>query len=58
MPLANLSQYGLQLVSFYGITISFLFYAAHRAAEVPNYFPFCLEDGSFPTPFELVKKFV
>jgi hypothetical protein len=32
----------------------FLFYATCRAAEVCNYFPFRLEDGSFPAPFELV----
>jgi hypothetical protein len=33
---------------------SFWFYAVRRAAEVCNYFPFWLEDGSFSTPFELV----
>jgi len=33
---------------------SFWFYAVRRAAEVCNYFPFLLEDGSFSTPFELV----
>jgi hypothetical protein len=30
------------------------YYAVRRAADVCNYFPFCLEDGSFTTPFELV----
>ncbi len=32
---------------------TFWFYAVRRAAEVCNYFPFHLEDGSFTTPFEL-----
>jgi len=32
---------------------SFWFYAVKRAAEVCNYFPYKLEDGSFSTPFEL-----
>jgi hypothetical protein len=33
---------------------SFWLYAVHRAAKVCNYFPIPLEDGSLPTPFELV----
>ena len=33
---------------------TFWFYAVRRAAEVCNYFPYKLEDGSFTTPFELV----
>jgi len=33
---------------------TFWYYAVCRAAEVCNYFPFHLEDGSFTTPFELV----
>jgi hypothetical protein len=33
---------------------SFWFYAVCRAAEVCNYFPIPLEDGSLSTPFELV----
>jgi hypothetical protein len=32
---------------------TFWFYAVCRAAEVCNYFPFKLEDGSYTTPFEL-----
>jgi hypothetical protein len=35
---------------------SFWFYAVRRAAEVGNYFPIPLEDGSLSTPFELVHK--
>ena len=30
------------------------YYAVNRAAEVCNYFPFVLEDGTVTTPFELV----
>jgi hypothetical protein len=33
---------------------SFWFYAVHRAAEICNYFPLPLEDGTVSTPFELV----
>jgi hypothetical protein len=33
---------------------SFWFYGVRHAAEVCNYFPFQLEDGSFTTPFQLV----
>ena len=33
-----------------------MFYAVHRAAEVCNYFPYKLEDGSYTTPFELAHK--
>jgi hypothetical protein len=33
---------------------SFWFYAVRRAAEVCNFFPMKLEDGSFVTPFQLV----
>ncbi len=33
---------------------TFWFYAVKRAAEVCNYFPTKLDDGSFCTPFELV----
>ena len=33
---------------------SFWFYAVRHAAEVCNYFPMKLEDGSFITPFQLV----
>jgi hypothetical protein len=33
---------------------SFWYYAVRRAAEVCNYFPITLEDGSLITPFELV----
>jgi hypothetical protein len=33
---------------------TFWFYAVCRAAEVCNYFPITLEDGSITTPFELV----
>jgi hypothetical protein len=33
---------------------SYWFYAVHRAAEVYNYFPMSLEDGTLSTPFELV----
>jgi hypothetical protein len=33
---------------------SYWFYAVERAAEVCNYFPYKLEDGSYTTPFELV----
>jgi hypothetical protein len=32
---------------------TFWYYAVNRAAEVCNYFPFYLEDGSVTTPFEL-----
>jgi hypothetical protein len=32
---------------------SYWFYAVKRAAEVCNYFPYKLEDGSYTTPFEL-----
>jgi hypothetical protein len=32
---------------------SFWFYAVCRAAEVCNYFPFKLENGTWSTPFEL-----
>jgi len=32
---------------------SFWYYAVHRAAEVCNYFPLKLEEGSYITPFEL-----
>jgi len=35
---------------------TFWFYAVRRAAEVCNYFPYQLEDGSFTTSFELVHK--
>jgi hypothetical protein len=35
---------------------TFWFYAVRRAAEVCNYFPYKLEDGSYTTPFELVHK--
>jgi hypothetical protein len=35
---------------------TFWYYAIRRAAEVCNYFPYRLEDGSFTTPFELVHK--
>jgi hypothetical protein len=35
---------------------SFWFYAVRHAAEVCNYFPYKLEDGSYTTPFELVHK--
>jgi len=33
---------------------SYWIYAVKRAAEVCNYFPYKLEDGSYTTPFELV----
>jgi hypothetical protein len=33
---------------------SYWFYTVKRAAEVCNYFPYKLEDGSYTTPFELV----
>ncbi len=33
---------------------TFWFYAVRRAAEICNYFPISLEDGSLMTPFELV----
>jgi hypothetical protein len=32
---------------------TFWFYAVHHAAEVCNYFPMSMEDGTFSTPFEL-----
>lgn len=32
---------------------TFWFYAVNHAAEVCNYFPFLLEDGTYTTPFEL-----
>jgi len=32
---------------------NFWFFAVRRAAEICNYFPYKLEDGSFTTPFEL-----
>jgi len=35
---------------------SFWYYAIRCTAEVCNYFPYKLEDGSFPTPFQLVHK--
>jgi hypothetical protein len=35
---------------------TFWFFAVKRAAEVSNYFPYKLEDGTFITPFELVHK--
>jgi hypothetical protein len=35
---------------------TFWYYAIHRAAEVCNYFPYRLEDGTFTTPFQLVHK--
>jgi len=35
---------------------TFWFHAVRRAAEVCNYFPFRLEDGSFTTPFEIVHR--
>jgi hypothetical protein len=35
---------------------SFWFYAVHRAAEICNYFPLPLEDGTVSTPFELVHR--
>jgi hypothetical protein len=35
---------------------SFWFYAVRRAAEICNYFPLCLEDGTVSTPFELVQR--
>jgi len=35
---------------------SFWFYTVRRAAEVCNYFPIPLEDGSLSTPFELARK--
>lgn len=35
---------------------TFWFYAIRHAAEVCNYFPYQLEDGSFTTPFELAHK--
>ncbi len=35
---------------------SLWFYVVHHAAEVCNYFPYKLEDGSYVTPFELVHK--
>ncbi len=35
---------------------SFQFYALCHAAEVCNYFPYKLEDGSYTTPFELAYK--
>jgi len=35
---------------------TFWYYAVCRAAEVYNYFPFQLEDGSTTTPFELAHK--
>jgi hypothetical protein len=36
------------------LSASFWFDAVRRAAEVCNYFPYKLEDGSYTTPFELV----
>jgi len=33
---------------------TFWFYAVKRAAEVSNYFPYKLENGTYTTPFELV----
>jgi hypothetical protein len=35
---------------------TFWFYAVRPAAEVCNYFPYKLEDGSYTTPFELAHK--
>ncbi len=35
---------------------TFWFYAVRRAAEICNYFPYQLEDGTYSTPFELVHK--
>jgi len=35
---------------------TFWYYAIRRAAEVCNYFPYKLEDGTFTTPFQLVHK--
>jgi hypothetical protein len=35
---------------------TFWYYAVNRAAEVCNYFPFTLEDGSITMPFELAYK--
>jgi hypothetical protein len=35
---------------------TFWFYAVRHAAEVCNYFPYKLEDGSYTTPFELAHK--
>jgi len=32
---------------------TFWFYAVRRAAEICNYFPFRLEDGTYTTPFQL-----
>jgi hypothetical protein len=32
---------------------TFWYYAVRRAAEICNYFPYRLEDGSYTTPFEL-----
>jgi hypothetical protein len=32
---------------------TFWFFAVHHAAEICNYFPYKLEEGSFTTPFEL-----
>jgi len=35
---------------------SFWFFAVRRAAEVCNYFPYKLEDGTYSTPFELAHR--
>jgi hypothetical protein len=35
---------------------TFWFYAVQHAAEVCNYFPYRLEDGSYSTPFEIAHK--
>jgi hypothetical protein len=35
---------------------TFWYYVVCRAAEVCNYFPFLLDNGSYTTPFELVHK--
>jgi hypothetical protein len=35
---------------------TFWYYAVHCAAEVCNYFPYKLEDGTYSTPFELVHR--
>jgi hypothetical protein len=35
---------------------TFWFYAVRHAAEICNYFPYQLEDGTYSTPFELVHK--
>jgi hypothetical protein len=49
-PWLQWPEIGLPLLNY---LLPFWFYAVKRAAEVCNYFPYKLEDGSFSIPFEL-----